>query len=115
MNRFQKLLASISRSTTLEVIHSSGDSLPTLLTDATALFDHHGFQVQVTALAIMLGMILATLEGETCEGESQMGVIITSKERLAIFMAEYKVVFNEALAARRHPDFPESRNKQSIN
>lgn len=100
MTLFDDLVDAIERNDFAALIQSSDESLPALLTAATELFDTFPRSVQATTMAIMLGMMHATMEGEHVQGEATMGVIITSVERMCVFVAQYHVSYRESMAAR---------------
>lgn len=102
-----ELLQNIETSTMLEIINSSDEEIVELLNDATRLFDSYGYASQMTVMALMMGMILATIEGEPCQGEGELGVIITHKERTDIFLTQMRTIFRQGMESRQQHDSPD--------
>lgn len=82
------------------------DNARALLDSATTLFEGFPIGAQVVSLAIMLGMLLASIDGEFTLAEAESKVLLTVEDRLALFLFQAKLVFNDSMVLREHPDCP---------
>lgn len=84
---------------------------PDLLNTACPFFEQFQPADQLMALAAMVGMALASMEGEPVPIEAEQGVLITVEERLILHVAQVRAVYKCAMEARNHPDAPKDIRK----
>lgn len=78
-----------------------------LMSVACPLFEQFHYASQTVALAAMLGMIFATIEGEPVEAEQDWGVIITKEDRLRMFVAMVWATYRDAMKERQATGAPQ--------
>lgn len=102
---FDKLLARIEAGKMMDIINS-GLHVPTLLDVACPLFERFHPGDQAIALAVMFGIMAASIEGEISHFEQESGMMLGFEERLKLFIAEARTAYRDAIKVRSHPDAP---------
>lgn len=105
MNVFEKLLSDINQSTFQDLVNMAGPEIEPLMNTACPIFERYHPAQQSIAMAFMLGMLLAAIEGLPCDIERQ-GVLMNKETRLKLFLAQVEVAYREATVAAQHPDAP---------
>lgn len=111
MNALDKLVEDIGKATFQDVVTAEGSDLVNLLHTATPIFEQFDESTQTTAIALMLGMILGVVEGDTCPIEQQ-GILMDKAGRLRVFLAQVEVAYRESIEAATHPDCPKRPGSQ---
>lgn len=93
-----ELVANIEKTDFADIVQAGGPELQVLLNLATTVFEEFHAATQATALALMLGMLLGSIEGLTVDMERDENVIITFEDRLRIFLAQTRIAFAAAYA-----------------
>lgn len=114
MKSIDEVVAAVEAATVEGLRNSSDASLEPLLDQAVVLFEPFPYSSQTTAMAFLLGMLFASIEGQTSQFETDGHGLMGYKERLRIFNAQVEVVFREAYAFRAHPDCPPSPNDPTV-
>ena len=94
-----KMIAEIEGSTTASLMEQSGEQFMDLMAQAVGLFDSYSLVDQTVALSAMLGMAIASMEGQPVSYESQHGLLLTYEDRIRIHTATIRMVAKEAIAA----------------
>lgn len=97
---FDDYLGIIAKGHMRDLINTASPEAQELLTRGCNLFERHPHSDQSLCLAIMMGMIMGTLEGEHVPAEAHFGVMITHQHRLQQFVAQACCVFWDAKEAR---------------